>query len=671
MSLTDKLCGENGIFTKIKEVQTEVQEAVTLGKNFINSIENTLDQVQTFIDQIEEAPDKIVSLLQQRAFDILSKVALNNPDGAIADLLELRAAYQNAGPAAQRVLDNLEKFIEDPLNNPLDVCNDIPNLVKIGETFVEFPKKAVQADPTKIIENIKEVVVLEYEDIFNNPATRAEAALNEAAEQVIRTVPKYPTPDVLNDIIIAGRVPISQAYSLGPGSAQRAATSQVNRTPLDIQSEIKSTPSNIPSIANPYPEGKQYIAAEFAPSKNAKNIAAKINCLHPICRESFAEGIKEFLKNNSDYDVNISEGYRAPAGSADIVGGLTPIQVEAVNELKKNGITDPTAVANILAQIQAESGFRPRSENLAGYSAQTLFKFYGAGNRNGNKVRFNTIEEAQALKAQGPEAVGNLLYGGRLGNAPNEGFKYRGRGLIQLTGKYNYREYSKKVGVDLVNNPDLANDPAIASRIAVQYFLTKQKSGTDLTNIESVGRAVGYAGGASETQKRAGIANSFKEKLAKGGYDNLAPGDSWHNFGVAADIIVYADGKIVDPELNSEVYASELKTAMSSKGLVNDKAAEPSHFYLASLGGEVPDELKNGEITFNDYIGSQGGVTAVASVTQTENVTRYDITQIQRDARNKAIADAIANGATAAEAEAAGEIAGNRAGRLALEKINV
>ena len=671
MSLTDKLCGENGIFTKIKEVQTEVQEAVTLGKNFINSIENTLDQVQTFVDQIEEAPDKIVSLLQQRAFDILSKVALNNPDGAIADLLELRAAYQNAGPAAQRVLDNLERFIEDPLNNPLDVCNDIPNLVKIGETFVEYPKKAVQADPTKIIENIKEVVVLEYEDIFNNPATRAEAALNEAAEQVIRTVPKYPTPDVLNDIIISGRVPVSQAYSLGPGSAQRAATSQVNRTPLDIQSEIKSTPSNIPSIANPYPEGKQYIAAEFAPSKNAKNIAAKINCLHPVCRESFAEGIKEFLKNNSDYDVNISEGYRAPAGSADIVGGLTPIQVEAVNELNKNGITDPTAVANILAQIQAESGFRPRSENLAGYSAQTLFRFYGAGNRNGNKVRFNTIEEAQALKAQGPEAVGNLLYGGRLGNAPNEGFKYRGRGLIQLTGKFNYREYSKKVGVDLINNPDLANDPAIASRIAVQYFLTKQKSGTDLTNIESVGRAVGYAGGASETQKRAGIANSFKEKLAKGGYDNLAPGDSWHNFGVAADIIVYADGKIVDPESNSEVYASELKTAMSSKGLVNDKAAEPSHFYLASLGSEVPDELKNGEIAFNDYIGSQSGTTAVASVTQSENVTRYDITQIQRDARNKAIADAIANGATAAEAEAAGEIAGNRAGRLALEKISV
>ena len=665
MSITQLLCGKDGFFTQIKDAQNKVFELVMQGKNLIDSVENVINEVENLITVIKDSPQLIVSQLQQEALNIVSLVAQKDPNGAIALLLNLRAKYQEAGPAAERVLDNLQRFIEDPLNNPLDVCNDIPNLVQIGETFVEFPKKAVQADPSKAVENITDVIVENYSEIFNNPATRAEAALNDVSEQVIRTVAKYPVPDVLNDIVISGRVPVSQAYSLGPGAANRAATAQVNTTPLDIQTENKSTPSNIPSIANPFPEGKQYVAAEFAPSKNAKNIAAKVNCLHPTCRDNFAEGIKEFLKNNPDYDINIAEGYRAPYGSANIVGGLTPIQIEAVNELQKAGITDPVAVANILAQIQAESGFRPRSENLAGYSAQTLFKFYGTGNKNGNKVRFKTIEEAQALKAQGPEAVGNLLYGGRLGNAPNEGFKYRGRGLIQLTGKSNYKAYSKKVGVDLVNNPDLANDPAVASKIAVQYFLTKQKSGTNLADISAVGRAVGYAGGATETQKRASIAQTFLAKLDKGGYNNIPPGDSWHNFGVAADVIVYADGKIVDPSINSEVYASELKTALSAKGLVNDKKAEPSHFYLASLGGEVPEDLKTGKIAFNDYI-NKNTSTAVAS-----NVTKYDVRQIQRDARNKAISDALANGATAKEAEAAGEVAGNRAGRLALEKIIV
>lgn len=664
-TITDLACGQEGIFTKIKQIQTFAQQKVMLGINFYNSVLDTINQVQVLIDQLQD-PDLLISLLQQEALNIVSQSILQDPTSAnaLATIANLRAAYQNAGPAAERIIDNLEQFINDPLNTPLDVCNDIPNLIKIGETFVEFPRKALQADPTKTLENIQEAIVKEYLDIFNNPATRGEDSLDEEPEQAVRTVSKYPVPDVLNDIIISGRVPVSQAYSLGPGAASRAALSQANTTPLDILSENKSTPSSIPSIANPFPEGKQYVAAEFAPSKNAKNIAAKINCLHPICRDRFAEAIKEFLKTNLDYDINIAEGLRVPYGSANITGGLTPTQIEAVNELKKAGISDPKAIANILAQIQAESGFRPRSENLAGYSAQTLFRFYGVGNKNGNKVRFNTIEEAQALRAQGPEAVGNLLYGGRLGNAPNEGFKYRGRGLIQLTGKDNYKAYSKKVGVDLVNNPDLANDPVIASKIAVQYFLSKQKSGTNLTDIASIGRAVGYAGGQTETAKRATLAESFLAKLDQNGYDNIIPGDSWHNFGVAADIIVYADGKIIDPTNNPEIYSSELKTALSAKGLVNDKAAEPSHFYLASLGSKVPDDLKNGTIAFNDYVSSN-------SITQVAAVTKYDVRQIQRDARSKAIADALASGATAAEAEAAGEAAGNRAGRLALEKIIV
>lgn len=203
------------------------------------------------------------------------------------------------------------------------------------------------------------------------------------------------------------------------------------------------------------------------------------------------------------------------AGKATDTSKLTVTgapQMDLMKQLQSQGINDPKAIANIMAQVQAESGFKPQSENL-NYSGKKLFELYGAGNKAGNKARFSSLAEAEALAAKGPEAVGNLIYGGRMGNAGDEGFKYRGRGLIQLTGKDNYKKFGEMIGVDLVKNPDLANDPQIAQKIAAAYFADKQKKGVDLTNIASVGKAVGYAGGAAETMKRSQMASVFQQQL--------------------------------------------------------------------------------------------------------------------------------------------------------------
>lgn len=186
-------------------------------------------------------------------------------------------------------------------------------------------------------------------------------------------------------------------------------------------------------------------------------------------------------------------------------------QEKLFEALKAQGITGGAAQANILAQVQAESGFKSRSENL-NYSGKKLFELYGAGNKGGNKVRFQSLEEAEQLAAQGPEAIGNLIYGGRMGNAADEGFKYRGRGLIQLTGKANYEKFGKLLGIDLVENPDLANDPDVAAQIAAAYFKEKEKRGVDLTDIAAVGKAVGYAGGQEETARRAQLAQAFMKE---------------------------------------------------------------------------------------------------------------------------------------------------------------
>jgi predicted chitinase len=180
-----------------------------------------------------------------------------------------------------------------------------------------------------------------------------------------------------------------------------------------------------------------------------------------------------------------------------------------IKDLESQGITNKDAQANILANIKAESNFNPQSENL-NYSAKTLMRLFGPG--SGNKVRVKSMAEAQAIVDQGPEAVGNLVYGGRMGNKANEGFKYRGRGLVQLTGKNNYEEMGKKLGLDLVNNPDLANQPEIASKIAAQYYADR-KNRFNYKDISQVAKATGHAGGQAETLKRAQYAQQLKMEM--------------------------------------------------------------------------------------------------------------------------------------------------------------
>ena len=117
--------------------------------------------------------------------------------------------------------------------------------------------------------------------------------------------------------------------------------------------------------------------------------------------------------------------------------------------MQKFGIDTPVEVAHFLAQCGHESGgFRVVNENL-NYSAkglQGIFKKY-----------FPTSVLAEQYQRK-PEKIANRVYASRLGNGDEtsgEGFKFRGRGYIQLTGKQNYTAFGKAIGVDICANPDL------------------------------------------------------------------------------------------------------------------------------------------------------------------------------------------------------------------------
>lgn len=117
--------------------------------------------------------------------------------------------------------------------------------------------------------------------------------------------------------------------------------------------------------------------------------------------------------------------------------------------MEKFQINTPLRLCHFLAQCGHESGnFKAVNENL-NYGAKGLLGLF--------KKYFPT--EAKALEYERkPEKIANLIYGGRMGNGPEasgEGFKYRGRGYIQLTGKDNYSAFDKVVPENIIENPDL------------------------------------------------------------------------------------------------------------------------------------------------------------------------------------------------------------------------
>ena len=114
----------------------------------------------------------------------------------------------------------------------------------------------------------------------------------------------------------------------------------------------------------------------------------------------------------------------------------------------KFNITNPLRLAHFLAQCGHESGgFKAVNENL-NYSAKGLVGTF--------PKYFNADTAAKYEKK--PEMIASRVYGGRMGNgdeSTKEGYKFRGRGYIQLTGKSNYTNFAKFIGEDTVTNPDL------------------------------------------------------------------------------------------------------------------------------------------------------------------------------------------------------------------------
>lgn len=132
------------------------------------------------------------------------------------------------------------------------------------------------------------------------------------------------------------------------------------------------------------------------------------------------------------------------------------------------GITSRAEIANFMAQISAESRNLTALEESFHYTRGIDQIPVRWARREGDAALENA--RLEAVRGQ-PEALAELMYGARMGNDNlGDGYRYRGRGYIQLTGRDNYRAMGEVLALDLEDNPALAAEPENAARIAVTFW---------------------------------------------------------------------------------------------------------------------------------------------------------------------------------------------------------
>lgn len=207
--------------------------------------------------------------------------------------------------------------------------------------------------------------------------------------------------------------------------------------------------------------------------------------------EQKADVVEVSVGNNSDTLQLTLEQLQAILNTSDTE--KAELYLAGLNEcFARYQINTPLRVAHFMAQVCHESGnFKYTSENL-NYSAKALRAVFGK--------YFPTDETAEDYARQ-PEKIASLIYANRMGNGDEqsgEGWAYRGRGLIQLTGKDNYQNYSDSCGEDVVANPDMvAQDPALCVGAAAWYWDSRKLNQyADEDDIKTVTKRIngGYHG---------------------------------------------------------------------------------------------------------------------------------------------------------------------------------
>jgi putative chitinase len=153
-----------------------------------------------------------------------------------------------------------------------------------------------------------------------------------------------------------------------------------------------------------------------------------------------------------------------PNGDEKIPGLRDGIATSAREVFTKYGISSPLLVAHVMAQISHECGAGHEVVENLNYTAGRMMQVWPS--------RFPTMASAQPF-AGNPRALANKVYNGRMGNVTgsDDGWNFRGRGASQTTGREGYARLAKRTGLDLLNHPEMVNDPLYFLECGVADFV--------------------------------------------------------------------------------------------------------------------------------------------------------------------------------------------------------
>ena len=325
-------------------------------------------------------------------------------------------------------------------------------------------------------------------------------------------------------------------------AAQAAATEQAAEREQSTQAEINARKAQVQQTGETFKKnmalGQQELAArkkreaEDAESAERRKNAEKDKQLADAMERSRQAAISRMqelagIKKPEGAAAPGAPG-AAPGAAGGAAGGVAPPISQDVQKnldlvkasLQKQGITDPKMIAATIGNVMKETGGKVTEENLnyGKTSNERIRSIFGA------RASGKTDAELDEIKKD-PSKMGEMMYGSttkigqQMGNTePGDGFKYRGRGFVQLTGKNNYAAASKAIYGDdrLVKNPDMVNDPQVAADVSAWFMKRGQggmakKLGIDTANMSQeqanqlatsvvAGRAIkrgegGYLGG--------------------------------------------------------------------------------------------------------------------------------------------------------------------------------
>ncbi len=278
---------------------------------------------------------------------------------------------------------------------------------------------------------------------------RADAAVIVAAEMKQEKEKVEQKAAVLEEqMTVQQQESLRKAEALQAEIARKIADAEKIRSELTLELQgmehsIETVQREMAARANEFEKERDLLAEQLLALRASSSVGAYV--FRPR---------NEFMKD--DFDTNVRRYF-------DALPGNVPREVRALGSVGRYESTilarsdlftsyqidTPKRIAAFLGQVAIESGwFKYTTDNL-NYSEKALVATFGVYRRN---------PELAKAHARNPELVANTVYGGRLdlGNTdPGDGWKFRSRGLIQITGRNAYRRTSELLGIDLLSDPDL------------------------------------------------------------------------------------------------------------------------------------------------------------------------------------------------------------------------